>query len=289
MQRKNVGLIQLSDIMAFRILVDNVEQCYQALGVIHSHYHVIPGRFKDYISTPKPNQYHPCIPAFSAPSASASKSRFVPKTCHQIAELGVAAHWGYKEGAPRTKACNIAGCASCWTISNTRRSRKIPRKHQAGTVSGSGVLFFAQGRSDALPRGAPVDFAYACMPRRRRLHGIQGQWPHGAFAHRTQKGDQVEIVTAKRRHPVTGLERFVVTGKAKACIRRFVRAQHAPNMSLLGKSILDSRYAIQEGVDFSEKAFEAVCRISKARPNLPLAGPKSARDKGSEEKALKIR
>src|SRR5688572_6869677 len=103
MQRKNVGFEQLSDIMAFRVVVDTVEQCYQALGVLHSRYPVVPGRFKDYISTPKPNNYRSLHTTVIGPERQRIEVQIRTKEMHEIAELGVAAHWQYKQGAPATE------------------------------------------------------------------------------------------------------------------------------------------------------------------------------------------
>ena len=102
MQRKNVAFEQLSDIMAFRIVVDNVEHCYQALGVIHSRYPVVPGRFKDYISTPKPNQYQSLHTGIIGPERQRIEIQIRTASMHEVSELGVAAHWAYKEGDQRT-------------------------------------------------------------------------------------------------------------------------------------------------------------------------------------------
>jgi GTP pyrophosphokinase len=103
MQNKNVGFEQLSDIMAFRVVVDTVEQCYQALGIIHSHYPVVPGRFKDYISTPKPNNYSSLHTGVIGPQRQRIEMQIRTREMHEVAELGVAAHWVYKQGAPRTE------------------------------------------------------------------------------------------------------------------------------------------------------------------------------------------
>src|SRR5439155_18574160 len=97
MQRKNVGFEQLSDIMAFRVVVGTVEQCYQALGVLHSQYSVVPGRFKDYISTPKPNNYRSLHTGVIGPERQRIEVQIRTSDMHEIAELGVAAHWIYKQ------------------------------------------------------------------------------------------------------------------------------------------------------------------------------------------------
>ena len=103
MQRKNVAFEQLSDIMAFRVMVDSVEQCYQALGVIHARYPVVPGRFKDYISTPKPNGYRSIHSSVIGPERQRIEVQIRTNDMHEVAELGVAAHWAYKQNSQRTE------------------------------------------------------------------------------------------------------------------------------------------------------------------------------------------
>src|SRR5215813_3672307 len=97
MQRKNVAFEQLSDVMAFRILVGDIADCYHALGIIHSAYHVVPGRFKDFISTPKPNNYRSLHTGVIGPEQQRIEMQIRTRDMHEIAELGVAAHWTYKQ------------------------------------------------------------------------------------------------------------------------------------------------------------------------------------------------
>src|SRR4029079_10970321 len=103
MERKNVSFEQLADVMAFRVLVDGAGDCYHALGLIHSAYHVVPGRFRDYISTPKPNNYRSLHTGVIGPERQRIEMQIRTREMHEIAELGVAAHWQYKDGAPATE------------------------------------------------------------------------------------------------------------------------------------------------------------------------------------------
>src|SRR3984957_9938393 len=100
MQRKNVGFEQLSDIMAFRIVVEDIGACYHALGIVHSHYPVVPGRFKDYISTPKANNYRSLHTGVIGPERQRIELQIRTREMHEVAELGVAAHWVYKTSQP---------------------------------------------------------------------------------------------------------------------------------------------------------------------------------------------
>jgi GTP pyrophosphokinase len=262
MQRKNVGFEQLSDIMAFRILVDSVEQCYQALGVIHSNYHVIPGRFKDYISTPKPNRYQSLHTGIMGPERQRIEIQIRSYEMHEVAELGVAAHWGYKAGAPRTDGLQYRWLRELLDIvEHAQKPEEFLENTKLELFQDQVFCFSPKGDLIALPRGAtPVDFAYA-------IHGRVGDACVGAKVNgrmvplRTalRNGDQVEIVTQKGGTPSPAWERFVVTGKAKSCIRRFIRTQQRTEYVLLGKSILE-KLCKQENVDFSEKAFEAIAK-----------------------------
>ncbi|MDR3424950.1 MAG: bifunctional (p)ppGpp synthetase/guanosine-3',5'-bis(diphosphate) 3'-pyrophosphohydrolase [Alphaproteobacteria bacterium] len=260
MQRKNVGFEQLSDIMAFRILVDTTDQCYQALGVIHSHYHVIPGRFKDYISTPKPNQYQSLHTGILGPERQRIEIQIRTKDMHEVAELGVAAHWGYKAGAVRTEGLQYRWLRELLDIvEHAQKPEEFLENTKLELFQDQVFCFSPKGDLIALPsKATPVDFAYA-------VHSRVGDACVGAKVNgrmvplRTvlRNGDQVEIVTQKNGTPSPAWERFVVTGKAKSCIRRFIRAQQRTEYILLGKSMLE-KLCRQEEVAFSEKAFEAI-------------------------------
>src|SRR5579885_2031126 len=217
MQRKDVGFEQLSDIMAFRVVVDNVEQCYQSLGVLHSRYTVVPGRFKDYISTPKPNQYRSLHTGVIGPERQRIEVQIRTREMHEVAELGVAAHWSYKQGAPKTEGPQYRWLRELLDILEHASGPEEFLEHTKLEMFQDQVFCFTpKGDLFALPRGAtPVDFAYA-------VHSEIGDTTVGAKINgrlaplRTplQNGDQVEIVTSKAQTPSPTWERFVVTGKA---------------------------------------------------------------------------
>lgn len=262
MQRKNVAFEQLSDIMAFRILVDTVEQCYQALGTIHSRYHVIPGRFKDYISTPKPNQYQSLHTGIIGPGQQRIEIQIRTYAMHEVSELGVAAHWSYKQGDQRTDGMQYRWLRELLDIvEHAQKPEEFLENTKLELFQDQVFCFTPKGDLVALPRGAtPVDFAYA-------VHSGVGDTTVGSKVNgrmvplRTvlKNGDQVEIITQKGGTPSPAWERFVVSGKAKSCIRRFIRTQQRTEFVILGRSMLD-KLCKQEGVDFSEKAFEAIAK-----------------------------
>jgi GTP pyrophosphokinase len=262
MQNKNVGFEQLSDIMAFRVVVDTVEQCYQALGIIHSRYPVVPGRFKDYISTPKPNNYSSLHTGVIGPERQRIEMQIRTREMHEVAELGVAAHWVYKQGAPRTEGRQYRWLRELLDILEHASDPQEFLEHTKLEMFQDQVFCFTpKGDLIALPRGAtPVDFAYA-------VHSVVGDTCVGAKINgrlaplRTPlaNGDQVDIITSKAQTPSPTWERFVVTGKARARIRRFVRTQQRQQYLDLGKVILQKAFR-HDGHDFQEKALGTVLK-----------------------------
>ena len=265
MQRKNVAFEQLSDIMAFRVVVGSTEQCYQALGVLHSQYSVVPGRFKDYISTPKPNNYRSLHTTLIGPERQRIEVQIRTREMHEIAELGVAAHWQYKEGAPATEGRQYRWLRELLDILEHASGPEEFLEHTKLEMFQDQVFCFTpKGDLIALPRGAtPVDFAYA-------VHSEVGDTCVGARVNgrivplrtRLENGDQVEIITSRAQTPSPTWERFVVTGRARARIRRFIRTQQRQQYIELGYSIL-SRAFKQEGYELTEKALEGVLKKFK--------------------------
>ena len=263
MQRKDVGFEQLADIMAFRVVVEKAEECYQALGIIHSHYPVVPGRFKDYISTPKPNQYRSLHTGVIGPERQRIEIQIRTREMHEVAELGVAAHWSYHQGAPSTEGPQYRWLRELLDILEHASGPEEFLEHTRLEMFQDQVFCFTpKGDLFALPRGAtPVDLAYA-------VHSEIGDTCVGAKINgrlvplrtQLQNGDQVEIVTSKVQTPSPTWERFVVTGKARARIRRFIRTQQRQQYLDLGKSILQKAFR-QEGHELTEKATHEALKI----------------------------
>src|SRR5712675_375047 len=262
MQRKNVSFEQLADVMAFRVLVDGIGECYHALGVIHSAYHVVPGRFKDYISTPKPNNYRSLHTGVLGPERQRIEMQIRTADMHEVAELGVAAHWIYKQQEDRTDGRQYRWLRELLDILDHASGPEEFLEHTKLEMFQDQVFAFTpKGDLIALPRGAtPVDFAYA-------VHSEIGDTCVGAKINgrllplrtRLQNGDQVDIVTSKAQTPSPTWERFVVTGKARARIRRFIRTQQRAQYLDLGRAIVQKAFR-QEGREFSERPLEAVIK-----------------------------
>ena len=254
MQQKNASFEQLSDIMAFRICVDDIASCYQALGVVHSKYHMVPRRFKDYISTPKPNGYQSIHTGVIGPENTRIEIQIRTREMHEIAEKGVAAHWAYKQGE-KAVGKNFRWIRELLEIlEQASNPEEFLENTKLEMYNDQVFCFTPKGDLIGLPlNSTPVDFAYA-------VHSTVGDTCVGAKINgeirplRTilQNGDQVDILTSKAQHPSTEWERFVVTGKAKAAIRRYVRAHKREQFITLGQQILERTFK-GENLEFSEK------------------------------------
>lgn len=265
MQQKNASFEQLSDIMAFRICVDDIASCYQALGVVHSKYHMVPRRFKDYISTPKPNGYQSIHTGVIGPENTRIEIQIRTREMHEIAEKGVAAHWAYKQGE-KAVGKNFRWIRELLEIlEQASNPEEFLENTKLEMYNDQVFCFTPKGDLIGLPlNSTPVDFAYA-------VHSTVGDTCVGAKINgeirplRTilQNGDQVDILTSKAQHPSTEWERFVVTGKAKAAIRRYVRAHKREQFITLGQQILERTFK-GENLEFSEKGLVNVMQNFEA-------------------------
>jgi GTP pyrophosphokinase len=270
MHRRNVGFEQLSDIMAFRIAVPTKEACYAALGAVHSAYPVIAGRFKDYISTPKSNGYQSLHTGVTLREPRNQKIEIQIRTpdMNNVAENGVAAHWVYK--GPDKKADRRDLQQFRWVqdlleiLENSAAPDDFLENTKLELYQDQVFCFTPKGQLIQLPRGAtPVDFAYA-------VHSQVGDACVGAkingrllpLRYQLQNGDQVEIMTARGGTPSPAWERFVVTGKARARIRRFIHQQQRQQNLDAGRAELAKAFR-QAGVDGSEKALDPALKALK--------------------------
>ena len=270
MHRRNVAFEQLSDIMAFRIVVETKADCYAALGAVHSAYPVIAGRFKDYISTPKSNGYQSLHTGVTLRQPRNQKIEVQIRTAemNDIAENGVASHWVYK--APDKKVDGTEVQRFRWVqdlleiLDNSAAPDEFLENTKLELYADQVFCFTPKGQLIQLPRGAtPVDFAYA-------VHSQVGDTCVGAkvngrlmpLRHHLENGDQVEIMTARGGTPSPQWDRFVVTGKARARIRRFIHQEQRQQSRDTGKVELTKAFR-QAGVDGSEKALEPALKALK--------------------------
>jgi GTP pyrophosphokinase len=270
MHRRNVAFEQLSDIMAFRVVVKTRTDCYAALGAIHSAYPVIAGRFKDYISTPKSNGYQSLHTGVTLREPRNQKIEIQIRTddMDDIAENGVASHWIYKSPGVRADKKDIQRFR--WVqdlleiLENSSSSDEFLENTKLELYGDQVFCFTPKGQLIQLPSGStPVDFAYA-------VHSQVGDTCVGAkvngrllpLRHQLQNGDQVEIMTARGGTPSPQWERFVATGKARARIRRFIHQEQREQSRAAGRAELTKAFR-QAGVDGSEKILEAALKILK--------------------------
>ena len=259
MQRKNVAFEQLSDIMAFRVMVSTIEECYHALGIIHSQYPTVPGRFKDYISTPKPNGYRSIHTTVIGPENQRIEIQIRTRDMNAEADLGVAAHWSYKDGQKKADLQDARKYR--WMrelldlIENEQKPEEFLENTKLELFQDQVYVFSPKGDLIELPTGStPIDFAYA-------IHSGLGDKCVGAKINgriaplntKLQNGDQVDVITAKNQNPSPTWERFVVTGKAKSHIRRYIRQQQRNEYVILGRAMLQKVFQM-EGYEFTDKA-----------------------------------
>ncbi len=268
MQVKEVSFEQLADIMAFRVIVNSAAECYRVLGIVHTTYPTVPGRFKDYISTPKRNGYQSLHTSIIGPQRHRIEIQIRTREMHEVAELGVAAHWRYKgpdlfgKDAP---VKSIEGRQYSWLrellelLEHAQSPQEFLEHTKLEMFHDQVFCFTPKGDLIALPRGSsPVDFAYA-------VHTEVGNTCVGAKVNgrivplrtRLQNGDQVEVVTSSAQKPSPEWEGFVVTGKARAHIRRRVRGEARAEYVKLGSEILEKSFA-KEGLALSAKGLNGV-------------------------------
>ena len=260
-ERRNITFEQLSDLMAFRIVVDNLQECYQVLGLIHSSYIMVPGRFKDYISTPKANGYQSLHTTLIGPYNQKIEIQIRTREMHEVCEFGVAAHWHYKQRSKDGQSINFhEGTQYSWVrnlleiLEHADNPDEFLEHTKLEMFTDQVFCFTPKGEVIALPKSASVlDFAYA-------IHGEVGNKAVSAKVNGKQvplrtelyNGDQVEIIASKQQQPSPSWERYVITGKAKAQIRKFIRTKKRDQFLELGRTLLIK--ALQkEGIGFDEK------------------------------------
>ena len=245
MQRKNIDFDQLSDVMAFRVVVTAVEECYRALGTIHTAYAVVPDQFNDYVSTPKMNGYQSLHTCVIGPENRRIEIQIRTREMHRVAEHGVAAHWRYKQDETSTEGRQYRWLRHLLDILEQASGPEEFLEHTKLEMYQDQVFCFTPaGELIALPRGAtPVDFAYAVHSEvGDRCVGVRINGRVMPLRTQLNNGDQVEIVTSKTGTPTPAWEAIVVTGKARARIRRFVRSERREEFLRLGKAILQTGY-----------------------------------------------
>ena len=239
MAERHVTFEQITDIMAFRVLTDTPDDCYRALGVLHQTWQMIPGRFKDYISTPKSNGYKSLHTALIYENSMRMEVQIRTREMHRLNEFGLAAHWAYKQGGSRPDG-QVGWLRDLIEIvDNTHDPEELLEHTKLAIYQDRIFAFTPKGALHQLPKGSTaVDFAYA-------VHTDLGNAAVGAKINgrhvplRTQlaNGDVVEIIKSETSEPQLPWLAFVVTGKARAAIRRAVRAKERAEVAEIGAKL----------------------------------------------------
>ncbi|MGY3615801.1 RelA/SpoT family protein [Bradyrhizobium sp. USDA 10063] len=253
MERKSIGFEQLSDIYGFRIVLGDVEACYRALGVVHTTWPVVPGRFKDYISTPKQNDYRSIHTTVIGPGKQRVELQIRTEEMNQIAEFGIAAHAFYKEGGGSpTERLKHESNAFAWLrhtigiLSESANPEEFLEHTKLELFHDQVFCFTPKGKLIALPRNANViDFAYAVHTDvGNSAVGCKINGKFAPLSSELQNGDEVEVLTSKAQSaPPSAWEALAVTGKARAAIRRATRAAVRDQYAGLGRRIIDRLFA----------------------------------------------
>jgi GTP diphosphokinase / guanosine-3',5'-bis(diphosphate) 3'-diphosphatase len=252
---------QVYDVLAFRVLTESVADCYAALGVIHSKWTPVPGRFKDYIALPKPNMYQSLHTTVIGPGHERIEVQIRTHEMHRVAEQGIAAHWRYKERnqGPGGGVAEDEAKKFTWLrqLMEFQKELKDPAEFidsvKVDLFQDEVYVFTPKGEVRVFPRGStPIDFAYA-------VHTQVGDHCVGAringaivpLRYKLRNGDSVEILTSPNQHPSKDWIDFAVTSRAKSKIRNFVRAEERDRSRNLGEELLE-RELHKVGVSLSK-------------------------------------
>ena len=274
MERKSIGFEQLSDIFGFRVIVQTLPQCYEALGIVHTTWPVVPGRFKDYVSTPKQNDYRSIHTTVMGPSRQRVELQIRTRDMEEIAEYGIAAHALYKDGlGSPTEMLSRESSAYAWLrrtielLAEGSTPEEFLEHTKLELFHDQAFCFTPKGMLIALPRRASaIDFAYA-------VHTDVGNMAVGCkingkiapLVSELVSGDQVEIITSSAQvAPPAAWESLVITGKARAAIRRATRAAVRHQYAGLGRRIVE-RLCQRAKMPYSDEKLQgALRRLARA-------------------------
>jgi len=245
MQSEELAFEEIYDVVAFRIIVDSVRECYEALGVVHANWKPVPGRFKDYIALPKVNMYQSLHTTVIGPRAQRMEVQIRTHEMHRVAEEGIAAHWTYKEGNGDISAQKTERFAWLRRLIEWQQNVKDPQEFLS-TVKDDlfpEEVFVFTPKGDVLdfPRGATiVDFAY-------RIHSQVGNHLIGArvngrmvpLRYKLESGDTVEVLTSEKQVPGKDWLNWAATARAKSRIRQWLRAQESQRSIQVATAMLD--------------------------------------------------
>ncbi len=277
-ERESIALEQLSDILGFRVIVNDITDCYRTLGVVHTSWKVVPGRFKDYISVPKHNDYRSIHTTIVGPGRRRVELQIRTKEMHKVAEYGIAAHSLYKDNVTNNlHRIERESKAYAWLrstidhLTDSNYPEEFLEYTKLELFQDQVFCFTPLGRLITLPRGATsIDFAYAVHTELGDK--CVGAKINGAIVPLTTKlfsGAEVEIIIDQNHTPPASIEGIAATGKARAAIRKAVRLSEQKRAILLGEQMLSS-ILHDEGIELDEDDIEKliVDLGQKNRPEL---------------------
>lgn len=270
-QNKSISLEQLSDIFGYRVIVENEDECYRALGVLHRAYRYVPGRYKDYLSSAKLNGYQSLHTTIIGPNKQRVEVQIRTEQMHDIAENGVAAHWAYKESD--AQAPNLEDLRPfAWLqemvaqIQTGETAEEFLENTKLELFTDQVFCFTPKGRLIALPHGATaLDFAYAVHTEiGNSCEGVRINGLKLPFRTLLKNGDEIEIVRSDTQLPNENWLHHVRTGKARAAIRQALREKQQADYAGLGQSMLESIFASEEQ-ELSKQVLERALGVLKYR------------------------
>ncbi len=247
MQSRNIDYSQVYDMLAFRVIVDTVPQCYEVLGHVHALWKPIPGRFKDFVAMPKLNHYQSLHTTVIGPGGERIEIQIRTKGMHLVAERGVAAHWRYKE---RGQMSDDIAQRFEWLKDLVNWNQQVGNHDEfldtvkTGLFENEIYVFTPKGDVKEFPEGAtPLDFAYS-------IHSDVGNHCAGArvngrmvpLKYQMQNGDTIEIITSNTQQPNKDWLKICVTNRAKSRVRAFVKEEQRRRSLVLGKELLDREF-----------------------------------------------
>ncbi|MEM7138802.1 MAG: bifunctional (p)ppGpp synthetase/guanosine-3',5'-bis(diphosphate) 3'-pyrophosphohydrolase [Myxococcota bacterium] len=245
MRSTGVGFEQVHDFVAFRVITESVADCYATLGVIHSEWTPVPGRFKDYVALPKSNMYQSLHTTVIGPGNRRVEIQIRTHEMHRTAEYGIAAHWQYKEHTGGIDPKDAARFVWLRQLMEFQKEVADPEEFyesvKVDLFPEDVYVFTPKGDVKTFPRGAtPVDFAYAVHSEVG--HRCSGARVNGAIVplrHKLQNGDVVDILTSKNHHPSKDWLEFAITSRARSRIRAYLRLEERKQAIELGRELLD--------------------------------------------------
>ena len=282
MNGKNISFDEIFDIIAFRFIVESVADCYRVLGMIHSNYKMVPRRFKDYISTPKPNKYQSLHTTIVGPLGKQIEVQIRTQEMDRVAQYGYAAHWLYKSGKRNTASNDFMWLKNmAEAVRSISNPEEIEESAKMTPYSDSIFCFTPKGELVALPAGATaLDFAY-------EIHSHIGNHCVGAKINKVirnikaelKTGDFVEILTNKSQSPSAEWERFVVSKKAREAIRHYLKLKRRDEVIAYGKTLIAATFsqykqelgekALADAADKMKLSSEEVCYLVGEKEYTP--------------------